>query len=280
MTVDFQDWNPHPHMAQAQYTQGIPVARKPTAVGGGSNSIPPGATAPIITTQGIDQPSFQAVIFLQYGPGAPVLPFVRADLTWTDSASGLPVQCDSLVLPVGQASASEFLITGPSRMDELTLTFHNLDTALAVSYTAGFSQTSHVYDKLRLCEVNSVVIPTFTRGSAQPQIGSLCSSGANVPAGTHIDRLACAWSGLAQIAVDNTFNANAITAMLVDPGQSVAGTSMYGIAGTGVMASFELPAGSTLVEQVVLPYGPVVLRLSNSAGVAFAPGAVLMRLDQ
>lgn len=280
MTVDWPDWQPHPHMATAQYAQGVPIARKPTGIFDNNGNLAASGSTTLFSNHTIDQPSFQFVVFLQYGAGAPVLPFARIQLVWTDSASGFQVGSDQFILPVGQAAASEFLITGNSRMDELTANLFNLDTVLPLQWTIGVSQTSHVYDKIRLQEIGAPQIPTFTRDSASPAVGILSSSIASIGANSHRDVLATAWSGLAQLSVDNEGNANPITVKIIDPGQSTANTHIMGTTGEGVLAVTTVQAGQTGFVQVILPYGAVVIRGVNSSAAAFGPAITLSRLDQ
>lgn len=280
MTTDWSDWNPHPHMALAQYTQRLPIARNSTGMGNANTSVPASGSINLISNVAIDQPSFQMLIGLEYTNVATAIPFGKMRFLWQDVASGFQVDPDWAILP-GAFSAVEFVyISGPAKADQLTVELDNLDAAQILFADFGISAVSHVYERFRVQEVSGSVIPQFTRPGLNNQMGVLGSVGANVLASTHIDRLASAWGGQAVLNVDNTAGTVSIAVSLIDPGIIAGGTPLYGLAGVGAIASMTVAGGSSNTQIVSLPYGPVVIRETNlSSTTAVQPTTTLMRLE-
>jgi hypothetical protein len=280
MTTDWSDWNPHPHMALAQYTQRVPLARNSTGMGNNASALAGGGTTNIISGVAIDQPSFQMLIGFEYVNVAATVPFGRLKFLWQDVASGFQVDPDWAILP-GGALATEFAyISGPAKADQLTIELDNLDPAQILTFSFGVSAVSHVYERFRVQEVGVSNVPQFTRPALLNQMGVLGSVGANIPVSSHIDRLASAWGGQAVLSVDNSAGAVSVLVQLLDPGIIAGGSPLYGTAGLGTVAAFLVPGGAVGNALVSLPYGPVVIRETNASAVnAVQPTTTLMRLE-
>src|SRR5579864_2008707 len=255
MTTDWADFNPHPHMALAQYSQGVPLARKPGGVGSASNTVAASGTTRLINAQIVDQPSFQSILLLTQVATGTVLPFGRVRVTWGDVASGFSAQTDTFGLVAGQNAASVAFIQGPCRGDTITVDLDNIDTVKTLTYSFGVSQVSHVYEVVRVQEVTQVAVEHFTRPSMQPQAGVLASVNTAVAVGPAANFLASAWCGRAFLMVDNSNQPNDVLVQLVDPGQIARGTPLFGTAGLCDFAAIRVAAGQADTIQVSLPNG-------------------------
>lgn len=280
MTADWPDDNPSAHRALAIYGQGVPLARKPNSVVNSVNTILPSLSATLASGAIIDQPSFQAAIVLQAAAAGGALPFGKVKITWADAASGISSIPDVPVLPASNGSASAFLITGPSRMDALSIELDNLDPGVTLSYSFGLSQTSHAYDRLRVQETTGAVVAGFTRPGGNPGMGMLANISATIPVSSAISRLALTWAGKAILSVDNEAGTVPVTVRLMDPGVILGGSPLYQGANSGIFEAVVVAAGSAINQEVSLPPGPVVINEENlSATVTPTPTVLLQRVD-
>lgn len=280
MTADWADWNPHPHMALAQYSQGVPLARNAGGMGTGTGAIAANGTTNLIASVAIDQPSFQMLIGFEYTMVGTLIPFGKLRFLWQDTASGFQVDPDWTILVGGFAALDFVHIIGPAKADTLTIACDNLDTMQALSFSFGISKTSHVFSRFRVQEVGQPGVPVFTRAGQNNQMGILGSVGVNVPASSHVDRLCSAWGGPAGINVDNSAGTVAILVQVLDPGIIAGASPLYGTSGAGVIWSANVAAGQTANAELPLPYGPVAIRETNaSATTAVQPTTTLTRLE-
>lgn len=280
MTTDWSDWNPHPHMALAQYTQRVPIARNSTGMGNNNSGVIGGGTTNLISGVAIDQPSFQMLIGLEYAQVIATVPFGRMKFLWQDTASGFQVDPD-WAIPAGGAAATNFYyISGPAKADALTIELDNLDPAQILSFSFGISAVSHVYERFRIQEVGGTAVPQFTRPGLNNQMGVLGSVGALIAASGTIDRLASCYGGKAIINVDNLGGTPAVEVELLDPGVIAGGSPLYGAANSGVLYSTTVAGGGSSTQEVALPYGPVVIREINvSNTVTVQPTTTLIRSE-
>lgn len=281
MTTDWQDYQPHPHMALAQYTQGMPLARRPGNANNASSTMAPGASPTLVSSTTQDQVGYQLLLFLTQGSGTPTEPFCRLNFIWEDIASGLSVVPKSLILPVCTSSPGIYCITGPARMDTVEVTIQNLDLSMSVNYSFTYSQNSHPWEVERCIEAGLNPVPLFTRPVANPLDGILGSMMTTIAASGHADRLAATWTGKAMITVDNTGGAADVIAQLLDPGVVLGGSTLYGTATTGILWSQRVTANNPVSQEVALPNGPVVMRLTNTSSTStVSPTATLTYIDQ
>jgi hypothetical protein len=152
-----------------------------------------------------------------------------------------------------------------------------LDAANILSYSFGMSQNSHVYQHFRMQEVGSAAIPQFTRAGSDNQIGVLASFGAAINAGATQDRLTSGWGGPATISVSNVNQAVAMNVFLLDPGIIAGGSPLYGVANSGIIWAFSAAIGGRVCEAITLPYGPVVIRHTNTGANPATPTTTIIR---
>lgn len=266
MTVDYPDWTTSQDHAAKIYAQTVPLGRKPLSLGMANIVVPASGSSTLISGQATQQTGYQMVVFMQQGVGAPTTPFCRFRFTWTDSASGFSVQSDTFILPIGAAASTIFILTGPVRMDSLTIVADNLDPAVTVGLSFAFSNNSNIYTAARCVEVDSAAVAAFTRAGVNGQMGVVGVTSAGLAAGATADRLCAAWSGKAVLSVDNDTGTVDVVVRILDPGIIAGGTPLYGTAASGIIAAVRAPAGTTQVTQLALPGGPVVIREINLSG--------------
>lgn len=281
MTTDWQDYQPHPHMALAQYSQGVPLARKPSNLGFGSNSIAGGASTVLVSASNQDQPGYQMVLLLTQTSVTATIPFASVTIKWTDSASGFTTVPKVFVLPCSSPTGTFFYINGPARMDTVEIDLKNLDPAQIVSYSFSYTQNSHPWTIDRCIECGINTVPQLTRPNGNPQDGILGSSSPTIAANSHVDRLATTWTGTALVSADNTGGTSAGVIQLLDPGFVLGSSTLYGTASSGIIWAQALPAGGQFATLCALPNGPVVMRISNiGASAAITPTVTLAYIDQ
>jgi hypothetical protein len=277
MTTDFADWDTSADRALKIFNQTVPLGRKPVGVASNSSAIAANGTSTLVNAVSITQPSFHMLIGFSW-PGAAVpVPFIALTFKWTDAASGFQVASDQAIIPGGVTVLDFHYLCGPARADTLTVTAQNLDAANLVSFSFGMSQSSHVYQDFRLMEVGSAAIPQFTRPGLNNQIGVLASFGASINAGATQDRITSAWGGPATISVSNVNQTQGVNVFLLDPGIIAGGSPLYGVASTGVIWAFSVGVGSQISEPINLPYGPVVVRHTNTGGAVIQPTTTIIR---
>lgn len=279
MTVDWSDFNPHPHMALAQYSQGVPLARKPGSVASPTGNLLGGANANVISLATIDQPSFQMMLGFDFAGTTQTIPFGEAMLQWQDAGSGLVATTDLIVFPGTNVVPGYTWVSGPSRGDKLTLELFNLDPLVTISYSLGFTQVSHVFETLRAEQIVQGTVQGISNAAALISAGVIGSVGASVAASGTLNRLAMAWGGPAILSCDNMDGTVSVKVRLIDPGAMFGGATFYGVAGNGAIASMLVGAGTSQTQEVSLPNGPVIIREVNpSTTTAVQPTTTLTAL--
>lgn len=278
MTVDWTDDNPHAHMALAQYSQGIPLQRKPNAIASGNNTILGGSNSLIASGAVLDQLAYHLIIGVAQQNAGATIPFARLLFNWADSASGLAIQPDEAVLCCGSSGLNFYYISGPARADSVTLQLNNLDPAQPITYSFGMSEQGHVYEYFSVEEVTQLPVIGFTRSGQKNTLSTVGSVGALLAASGTIDRLAATWGGEANVHVDNTAGTVPIEVLVLDPGVTAGGVPLLGVANSGIIWGAQVPASSTADALIHLPYGSVIIRETNLSNVtAVQPTTTIMR---
>lgn len=256
---------------------GIPLLRFAQNLNNATSQVlPAGAKVTLVNNVAVIQPSFEFVLWTQFLL-APALPFARLIISWKDSTGNFQTQADSVVVPGGTGAFAIFYITGPIRGEFMKVELQNLDAANALTYSFTDNQTSHVYEELRVLEVNGVAVSGFTRPGLDPTVGVLGSMGAPITPTSTLTRLPCVWAGTAMLSVDNQTGANAAKVSISDPGGNGA-NSLYNTAGAADFAAFVVPAAGTLNQEIALPNGPVIFNVTNLGGAGnISPGIQLTR---
>jgi len=264
------------------YGQSVPLARKPINLGNGSGDVAAATIIPLLSAAPVTQPAYQLYLFLQADNSGTTIPFCKLHMKWTDTSSGLMLDLDQLLVPVGFPSFCDVFVTGPAREDQITLTLENLDPSVSVSYTYTCTQTSQVYTELRAIQGDTNTMPTtLSKASQIPQFGVLYASAPTIMPGTPSQHIANTWTGSASLAIDNTGQANAVLVQVLDPGIALGGSAIYTHSFSGIFASVQVAAGAIATALIALPNGPVVLKITNLGTTgAISPSVILVRNDK
>lgn len=189
---------------------------------------------------------------------ASAIPFVKAQLTWTDSVTGNTVAAETWYLAGRSTGAfNTYIGTGPTKGDTLSITFTNLDTANAASVQCSFAGNSRVYvrDDWRSLSFGSV--PGFTNATNDPASNFLMSTSPGVPGSGSLLRLIPLYAGLVNITVVGPASG---TAQAI-----VAAIGPQGLATGVVYESPFVSANGVLNAQISLPRSICQVTLFNTA---------------
>jgi hypothetical protein len=265
MTADWQDYQPHPHMALAQYAQGVPLARKSVSLGGQTAQVLAAASnILLVPSTFVDQPAFQLVLAVSLPVGALGTPFVKVIVSWTDLVTGNPSATRSYILAAGDNQLNTGRVLGEAVNDQMSVQLNNLHGVRAITYNWALSAISHV-PPLDLFG-NDVQVPVsgYTLPASAPDLGVLAVSNPLIGPGVTQSRITCASNALCTICVDNTGQANALDVQVTDPAPTV---PLYGSAGGAMFwRSGPVAAGAVLNGQFQMPNGPVFVGMTNLGG--------------
>lgn len=256
MTVDYPDYGTPQAHADRIFVTTVPLASKSNVVINDGPTVIAAAGVNSIAPVAIGQIGYEVSFTVLVQAGS-ITPYCTADLTWTDSASGLIVSHERWTLTGGSASGgSRFTGSGPSKADTLAVAITNQDPLLSATVTTVVTQNSRVYtrDDWRQEAFNNP--PTFTLPNHQQQSGILGAFHAVVNAGNSADRLLALYSGLVTVA----FNTNAAK------GELHLFSTDLGLGGwSGAVAwRIILPANSSDNRQFSLSRGPWSIGVTNT----------------
>ena len=166
MTIaDFPDWQaPSAHAAQIA-VQGVPLLAGSVGVPGRTWTLTGGQTL-TAAAMTFHKVGYEMLVKASIGSTA-TLPFVRINLVWTDSGSGLEVATDTFIVPCA-TSPAKFIVAGrgPTKADTCTPTASNLDPAITASVELDVLENGRVYPRDDWGWINQLdsglAVPTFT----------------------------------------------------------------------------------------------------------------------
>lgn len=251
---------------------GIPLLRLTNNLGNASNAtIAAGVTSTLLTTTTINQPGYEAEFMVSMPASSGTVPFLKLIVVWTDSVSGLTVGQRTFFLTCGNGStnALSFYIFGPARGNEISMTLTNLDASATATYSWTFNMTSHIYtaDKIVQPSFATTAPNGYTNPVGFPNAAVLLNSNPTILASAATSRLLPVYSGRATIMVNNS-GSTTLHAYLTDP--VATGSGLYG----NVQSRYEgfdnthLASGDTVMQEIFLPYGPLLLTLTNESTTA------------
>lgn len=279
---DFPDWQSPSAIAAANAaalptptagaiaSTGVPLLRLTSNLGSGNNQALPANTATqLLATTALNQPGYEGVFTLTMGAGSGTVPFVRLVIVWTDQTTGLTVGQRTFFLTCGNGQALSYYIHGPVKGNQVSITATVLDVSFGATLTWGFNVTSHVYltDNIIQTAYGSVGPNGYTNPAGLPNAGILLDSTLTPGASATLSRLVAVYSGRATLFINNN-GSTALHAYLTDPVTS--GSGLYGNANSRYFgwSGSQLPAGSSVFGAVALPYGPLLLQVTNESSTA------------
>lgn len=250
-------------------------------VSAGNNSIVPanGGIVTLVNASSINQPGFEFTGQVFMGLNAGTIPFVRLTISWLDSVSGLTTSFKHYYLTCGNGIGNflTFYLNGPCLGDQVNVFVTGLDPAVTAVMQWTFNITSHVFqhDQLFQTSFGTIAPNSFTNPGGDPAAGILALSQPTVNPSTNIFRLAAIHSGPATLAVDNTSTTNPIVVGLQDP------STLYSSTPNIRMGMLRLTASSSGLLNVILPYGPVLIQITNAGSTnTVSPHVALLSSDQ
>lgn len=253
-------------------TTGVPLLRNPNNAGHGSGlTLAPGGVILLGGTP-VAQPSFEMAIQLKMPSATGTVPLGALILTWSDSSSGLTLGFEDYVLPCGNGVFVNGFLVGPMYGDTLELELTNQDPAVTLTYNWTFTETSHVYERVRFTETNGAGINGFTRPDVFPSAGVLAASNPTIAGAGTVNRLATTWGGKARLSIDNSGGANSCLVKLLDP------SGLFSVAADGFFTGLSAAAGAINSAELTLPNGPMLVSMINGgASGSIAPVVTLER---
>lgn len=279
-TQDYPDYNPHPHMAQAQYNQRIPLARNATPLGNGiAQVLAASSNTTLITKVPFDQPAFEFVLISQGVLGSNVHPFSSVTFTWFNTATGAPIADRTYNNANGNGQGNRLRVQGPIRGDTLTILLINDDFNNALTYNWALGTISHILADDDVANDGNIPVAGFTLPGGAPDAGVIAVVQPTTTPATPQSRLLVAFNRRCKITVDNTGQANACKVVVGDPDP---GIPLYG-AGQGAQFwnSGSVAAGAVVNGEYQMPNGPALLTVTNLGGAGnIAPLVTITAVTQ
>lgn len=267
MTVsDYPDWQtPAAHAAQIA-VQGVPLLRATNQLSSGAGSVlAGGATAQILNSVSINQPSYEVTIQSWMAAGSGTIPFLHLALLWWDSLTGLFGSRRDVVVPAGNAVGNVLTcyLHGPMHSDMFRVDGVNLDPAVAQNLTWMVNQTSHVFehDESRQYAYAGTPPNGFVNPAGVPTTNMLVYEAPTIAASGAVTVLCALYSGDVILNIDNSSATASVTVNLLDAAGYSTAHANGSIFKTVVAASSEASIPLTL------PHTPVELKISNTATV-------------
>lgn len=243
---------------------GVPLLRFTGNLGSGNAVAVPGGGAPtLLNTTAVNQPGYEGVFTVQMPLNSGTIPFLKVLIVWTDQTTGLTVGQRTFFLACGNATPLSYYIHGPVKGNQVSISVLNLDPSVTVTLTWGFNITSHVYLADNIIQTAYGNAPNgYTNPAGSPNAGVLSNSNVSIPASSLTTRLIAVYSGRAILTANNTgVSGGDINVFLIDPVAS--GSGLYGNANSRLQGPGKVIAGNTAAVEVALPYGPLLLQLTN-----------------
>lgn len=225
----------------------------------------------------LNQPSYELQVQVSTNPAATV-PFIDMIIAWNDSVSGLVVAEEEWILGAGSGFSNQnvYAIKGPSKGDQVTLNFINLDPSVSIQITFTMLVNSRSLNRDKIYTLAYSAPPGFTGPGLAGFTNVICSiSGMNINAGASQTRLFPPYAGDVWLWVDQQGNASGNSNFSLQ----VAPTSFFGSAPFyGASPVSGTPGGQGIVQR--WPRGHVLLTYNNTGTVASTVNVKAIALDE
>lgn len=270
--TDYPDWTVPQAHANTIAATGVPLLTKSNRLYQQA-FINVGAGVAVHAAVGtVSQIGYEVIFTAQCDPAA-TNPFVKVQLTWTDSVSGTVVAQDVFKVPMSTAVGGFKVVgRGPSKADILDIFMDNDDTLTAPSFSLIVLQNSRIYafdDWFWDNAVdNGMTVPGFTLASLpsdQNVLGMI--NNVAIGAGANTTWLFGMRTGPAQLYLATAVGALTAVTIKIRPQPDSLYTS------TDVILSQATPAQST---ELVLPRAPLRVNIANTSGASITIAAMLI----
>jgi hypothetical protein len=225
----------------------------------------------------LNQPSYELQVQFSTNVAA-TIPFMDMTIIWNDSISGLVVAEEEWVLgaaaPFG--SPNVYSIKGPTKGDQVTLNFLNLDPGFSIETTFTMLVNSRNLNRDKIYTLAYVAPPGFIspgQGGFTNVIATI--NGAMIPGGSNISRLFPPYAGDVWLWVDQQGNTSANSSLMLQ----VAPLSFFGSAPFfGAAESGGTPTGTGVITR--FPRGHVLFTYANGGIATSTVNCKVIALDE
>lgn len=205
MTTDYPDWGTSQDHADKIFSTGTPAASKSILVyqlaqvgflAGAQKQSPPIS---------IDQTGYEIGLSIQCS-ASPLVPFLIADLLWTDSVTGLVIGHDVWSLPASSAANGQtYYGSGPTKGDTLVVTLINADASgVLPAVSASVAQNSRAYVRDDWRQQSRGAVPGFSAGNGNQAGNLLIVASPNVPTTLPATRIIPFYAGRIRFMAQST----------------------------------------------------------------------------
>ena len=200
------NWNPSPLMVAEQISaSGVSllsaateVVNRQSQVIAASGTDNGGAASFPITQTGYEIGLNIAVNAGSTKPAATVL------LTWSDSVSGQVVDTQKWILSgASSGGGQQYIGTGPTSGDTLTVAVTNLDTVNSITYSFTLTQNSRLYARHDWRQLTNNTVPNISNGQSDQLTGQLIHASVSVGAAGQQSRVVPLYSGMVAWQFEN-----------------------------------------------------------------------------
>lgn len=222
----------------------------------------------------IGQPGYEIFVNVKCS-NTSVAPFVRVQLSWTDSISGQIVAVDNWYLAGGSAAFQSYMGTGPTKGNQLTLSVLNYDGTNSTSISVIMLQNSRTYVRDDWRNQSYGAVPGWTNGTEDIPGNIVMATQPSVPGTGTVARICPLYSGLVQFSFDNLSTVGACSFQVM-----ATANAESGLANDIVYQSPTVAASGVLNGTFALPRGVCVVILANAAATAQNLQLVMVASEQ
>lgn len=239
-------------------TTGVPLLSKSSTLHHSpSTAIPANSSTNAGSPYVITQIGYEISIGLSTIPSA-TIPGAAVTLTWTDSVSGDIVAVEQWMLAAGSSAFQQYIGTGPTKGDTLTLNIANLDAAQVLTYTLTISQNSRVYTRDDWRQQTNVTVPGQTQATYRQAANVLFSTNPSLGSLIAAQRILPLYAGDILLSVQNGANAGTLVAITAFLDSSLAQFTLW--------ESGALAANANFSQKISLPRESCQLFIQNGSG--------------
>jgi hypothetical protein len=257
-TADYPDFQTPQANADAISLTGVPLLALSGALLESTSFPVPGGAGVTFPTLAVTQLGYEIQVSCSVGSAA-TNPYVSADMSWIDSASGLVVAEETWVLAAASGNnVNTFIGTGPTKGDTLTVTITNVDPAVTATVSLVLLTNSRIHSRDRWIQSVTNNPPGITLTGGHPLSGVIASYSAQViDSGNTRSFLLPLYAGDVLFYMDQQGNSAADSTFYLQP----APTSKFGTAsmwsaspaggvGSGVTQVLRFPRAHVLATYV------------------------------
>ena len=273
---DYVDFGEVQGAANAIAVTGVPLLSNSTVQIGQQTLVIPANSLFQLPILPVTQPGYELQVSVSVG-GAATIPFLQMELQWTDPIFNLLVADEKWALACGNSPAvNTFVLTGPTKGNQLGIQFKNLDPAVPITMTIVALYNSRICSKDRVIQVVTNNPPGFTYAGDHSSYGVIATlSAIPVNAGGIQTRLFPLYSGDVLFYMDQQGNGAANSQLQLQ----VAPTSLFG---TAALWSAEPTGGVGQGSSQILrfPRAPIQMVYNNSGASTATINVKVISLDE